>query len=104
LSQNVQNIMKYKDIHLLRPSYNIVKYLCNIRDKKIHLYVYDIEDIEIFYKIFDDAIMENSITIRTNVTIYLYIGWFRDYSNKDLFLNYMNLILQMTRYKIHFPL
>lgn len=98
--QNMENIMKYNDIHLLElSSYYLVKYLCNIKNKNIHLYVYDIEDIKILTEIFDDAIMENSI-IGTNVTIYLYIGWFRDYSNKDLFLNYMNLILQMTRYKM----
>ena len=97
-SDNERNIMKYTNIHLLElSSYYLVKYLCNTtntKKKNINLYVYDENDIKILSKIF-----ENNIIIGSNVTIILYIGWISS-SSQRLFLNYMNLILKMTEYKM----
>ena len=99
LSANKSNIMKYTNIHLLElSSYYLVKYLCdttNTTGKKINLYVYDENDIKILTEIF-----ENDITIGSNVTINLYIGWWFSSSSQTLFLNYMNLILKMSEYKM----
>ena len=95
--KNKSNIMKYTNIHLLElSSYYLVKNLCDYtitNGKNINLYVYDEKDIEILSTIF-----ENNIRIGSNVTIILYIGWFK--ISETLFLNYMKLILKMTEYKM----
>ena len=97
-SANEGNIMKYNNIHLLElSSYYLVEYLCkptNTNGKNINLYVYDENDIKILTEIF-----ENDTTIGSNVKIILYIGWISS-SSQRLFLNYMNLILKMTEYKM----
>ena len=99
-SANESNIMKYTNIHLLElSSYYLVKYLCgptNTTGKKINLYLYDENDIKILTEIF-----ENDITIGSNVTINFYLGWIYSLKHSESFiLNYMNLILKMTEYKM----
>lgn len=96
-SANGNNIMKYTNIHLLElSSYYLVKYLCdptNTTGKKINLYVYDENDIKILTEIF-----ENNDIIGSNVTINFFLGWIKQ--SESFILNYMNLILKMTEYKM----
>lgn len=97
-SANGDNIMKYTNIHLLElSSYYLVEYLCkptNTNGKTINLYVYDENDIKILSEIF-----ENDIIIGSNVTINFNLGWKKLHS-ESFILNYMNLILKMTEYKM----
>lgn len=101
---NVNETLKnYTDIHLLDSSYEVIKYFFdtnNIDKQNIHIYVYDQKDLVNLNKIFvdDDIIIDGSITI------YLYIGWIEEKEEKkDLFSKYMNLILNMTKYKMKMP-
>jgi hypothetical protein len=101
---NVNETLKnYTDIHLLDSSYEVIKYFFdtnNIDKQNIHIYVYDQKDLVNLNKIFvdDDIIIDGSITI------YLYIGWIEEKEEKEeLFSKYMNLILNMTKYKMKMP-
>lgn len=99
-------LKNYKDIHLLDSSYKGIKYFCdtNNTDKQnIYIYVYDQNDLVNLNKIFvdDDIIIESN---GSKFTIYLSIGWIEEKEEKeDLFSKYMNLILNMTKYKMKMP-
>ena len=102
ISNHKNNIMKFTNINLLdiSRSYFLVKYLCNkdnTTGQKIYLHIYSYDDLYTLNKLFEN---EKNIKIGENVTIILSFGWIIDPSIESLFLNYINLIVNMTEYKM----
>lgn len=102
ISDHKNNIMKFTNINLLNisRSYFLVKYLCNkdnTTGQKIYVHIYSYDDIYTLNKLFEN---EKNIKIGENVTIILSFGWIIDPSIESLFLQYMNLMVHMTEYKM----
>ena len=102
ISNHKNNIMKFTNINLLdiSRSYFLVKYLCNkdnTTGQKIYLHIYSYDDLYTLNKLFEN---EKNIKIGENVTIILSFGWIIDPNIESLFLNYINLIVNMTEYKM----
>jgi len=110
--QNFFASVNYREVHLLYLShYESVEFLVKNCKSKLYLHVYDETDLDIVSKLF-----ETDISIKSNVTIVLSLGWINRYTpdynsvrtfddvsleiSDNISLKYMNLILKMTQYKM----